>query len=467
MAQSSTRSIELQQDPVRPAPTNVSSTEADVYSSSLRYSAGLHDGQRVLGETGGTERDFASRSEALQTWNGSSANLAKTLAIFLCFLIMGANDAAYGPLLPYLMRFYDVTHTIVSLIFLSPFIGYVGSAVLNNWTHLRAGQRGIAILCSSCHLVAYIIISQHPPFFVLVAAFILAGFANGLANAAWNSWMGSLANASELLGFMHSFYGLGGVSSPPIATAFITQLHLPWYKFYYVMIGLASVEVATLVFAFWSETSVVYKELHRVNEVEREANLTGALCRMPAARVAWTCAAFLLGYAGIEVALGGWIVLFMIEVRNGEAFASGMSAMGFWLGITVGRAVLGFVTVRFGIKTMTSSYICAAIGLQLIFWLVPEFYVSVLAVALQGFFLGPLYPSIVLVASKLLPRHQHVVVIGFAAAFGGCGAAVLPFLTGLLAEGVGVQVLQPVILALMVVLLAVWLVLPRMNKKRD
>ena len=64
----------------------------------------------------------------------------------------------------------------------------------------------------------------------------------------------------------------------------------------------------------------------------------------------WVCALFLLGYVGIEVALGGWIVVFMIQVRQSAEFASGMTAMGFWLGITVGRVVLGFVTPRLGEK---------------------------------------------------------------------------------------------------------------------
>lgn len=71
---------------------------------------------------------------------------------------------------------------------------------------------------------------------------------------------------------------------------------------------------------------------------------------MPAARTTWICAIFFLGYVGVEVALGGWIVEFMIRVRNAEAFPSGMSATGFWLGITVGRVVLGFVTPRIGEK---------------------------------------------------------------------------------------------------------------------
>ena len=75
-----------------------------------------------------------------------------------------------------------------------------------------------------------------------------------------------------------------------------------------------------------------------------------ALIRLPHARVTWLCAIFLLGYVGIEVALGGWIVKFMLEVRHGKDFASGMTATGFWMGLTVGRLVLGFVTPRLGEK---------------------------------------------------------------------------------------------------------------------
>lgn len=71
---------------------------------------------------------------------------------------------------------------------------------------------------------------------VLVLAFILAGFGNGVADAAWNAWVGNLANSSELLGFLHAFYGVGGVISPLIATTLITKANLEWYAFYYIMV---------------------------------------------------------------------------------------------------------------------------------------------------------------------------------------------------------------------------------------
>lgn len=40
----------------------------------------------------------------------------------------------------------------------------------------------------------------------------------------------------------------------------------------------------------------------------------------------------------------------MIRVRDGGAFASGMTATGFWIGLTVGRVVLGFITPKIGEK---------------------------------------------------------------------------------------------------------------------
>ena len=67
---------------------------------------------------------------------------------------------------------------------------------------------------------------------------MLAGFGNGLADAAWNAWIGNMANPNEVLGFLHAFYGLGAVLSPLIATTMITKGNrLPWYYFYYVMVS--------------------------------------------------------------------------------------------------------------------------------------------------------------------------------------------------------------------------------------
>ena len=99
------------------------------------------------------------------------------------------TDAPRSAVIPYLGPYYNVSYTVVSLVFLSPLVGYVSAAVLNNYLHKTGGQRGVAIVGATAHLVSYTVICLHPPFPVLVFVFILAGFGNGILDAAWNAWV--------------------------------------------------------------------------------------------------------------------------------------------------------------------------------------------------------------------------------------------------------------------------------------
>lgn len=164
------------------------------------------------------------------------------------------------------------------------------------------------------------------------------------------------------------------------------------------------------------------------------------------------------------VGLGGWIITFMLRVRGASRYASGISGSGFWAGMAVGRAGLGFVTERFGERLCLTIYLAICIGLELLFWLVPNFAVSAVAVAFLGFFLGPMFPGAVTVTAKLLPKRIHVSAIGFAMAMGGSGGTVFPFVIGAIAASKGVEVLQPIVLSLIVVVAAVWLSFPRIKK---
>lgn len=374
---------------------------------------------------------------------------------------MGANDAAYGAIIPYLEEYYHLNYTIVSLVFFSPLGGYAAAALLNNWIHNHFGQRGVAFLGPFCHLAAYVGIACHPPYPALVVFFLLAGFANGIEDAAWNAWIGKLASPNELLGLLHGFYGVGAVLSPLIATSLITKAGWGWWGFYYLMVGAAAMELITSMATFWGATSLYWRS------TGASSDSGGLLKEALKNRTSWVAAIFLLGYVGVEVALGGWIVVFMTRERDGGDFESGMVATGFWIGITVGRILLGFVTPKIGEQLAVSIYVPAAIGFHLLFWLVPQFVASAVAVAIEGFFLGPLFPAIIVATTKVLPAHLHVSAIGFAAALGGSGAAIFPFAVGVLAQAKGVQVLQPVIVALLAAILGVWALMPRTKKKDD
>ena len=112
----------------------------------------------------------------------------------------------------------------------------------------------------------------------------------------------------------------------------------------------------------------------------------------------------------------------MQRIRHGQPFQSGLTATGFWLGITCGRVVLGFITPIFGERISVSSYLALAVGFELIFWLVPNFISSAVTVSFVGFFLGPMFPAAVIVVTKLLPKQMHVSALGFATGLGGVGS---------------------------------------------
>jgi len=344
----------------------------------------------------------------------------------------------------------------VSLLFLPPFVGYVLAGLLNNLIHHTAGQRGIAFIAPICRLIGYIPLCLHPPYPVLPAVILFAGFGNGLEDSAWNAWVANMEQANEIMGVLHGAYGLGATISPLVASAMVTKGNLPWYTFFYVMVGLSGLELVLGTTAFWGATGKEHRQRTKSTTGQKRTTTRRAL-REP---VTWVVAFFLLAYVGVEVSLGGWIVTFMLRVRHAEPFLAGISVTLFWLGLTIGRVILGFVTERVGEKLAITAYLVLAMVLELLYWLVPDFAASLAFVILLGFFLGPLFPAVIVATTKLMTNDFHVSVIGFAAAFGGGGAALLPFAVGAIAEKKGVQVLQPIVLAILVVLLALWLLLP-------
>jgi fucose permease len=133
--------------------------------------------------------------------------------------------------------YYGINYTVVSLLFLSPFLGYVTAALVNNRMSLRFGRRGAATIAPATRLVTYIVIAVHPPFAVIIVILVLAGFGSGHQDASYNVWLGTMNGATELLSFLHGFYGLGALLAPLIATSMIVKGGLMWYTFFYVMVS--------------------------------------------------------------------------------------------------------------------------------------------------------------------------------------------------------------------------------------
>ena len=89
------------------------------------------------------------------------------------------------------------------------------------------------------------------------------------------------------------------------------------------------------------------------------------------------------------------------------------------------------------------------------------------SVSILGFLLGPVYPCAQTVFVRLLSPNIQVFALGFISAMGSVGGAIVPFLTGLLAQFRGTFVLHPICVAAYAVMLGCWALLPRVKKSTE
>jgi fucose permease len=171
---------------------------------------------------------------------------------------------------------------------------------------------------------------------------------------------------------------------------------------------------------------------------------------------------YFLADVGVETAISGWVVSFMLRSRNATPYIAGLSSSGFWAGMAVGRLVLGPLTDRIGVRKATAIYFVLAALLESLFAALPNPVMSVVLMVVLGFLMGPLFPSGVIVLTELLPKELHVSAVSFVASLGQVGGALLPFGIGAVVEGLGIGVFRYAILVQSILAMLLWAVFARL-----
>ncbi|UKZ58921.1 uncharacterized protein TrAtP1_000243 [Trichoderma atroviride] len=411
------------------------------------YERSIHDAESALPPE--------TAVSTAQRWNDPPRNKYRVFSCFFSFIVYGMNDGAPGAMIHLFREYYHLPHSIISLIFLSPMVGCVLASFTTNRLHAVAGRRGVAAAATGAYILAYIGLTQHPPFGVVVCLLVLTGFGSGLMNGSWNSWFGGLVQGTTMQGFLHGFWGLGATLSPILISRIAAKVE-NWWIFYFMMAGLSVLACIGVTSSFWDDVGSGFRQ----QPVTSLPNAQGTL-KMLNNRVTLTLSAFMVLYVGSEVTIGGWLLTFLMSVRKGSPIASSLATSGFWSGITVGRFALSWITGYVGERIMVSLYLVSAIALELVFWFGQKFAVSAVMAALIGVSTGMIMPSGIRMMTKLLPPEKHLASVGFATAFAVSGSSIFPFAVGALAQAYGVQVLQPVALALFAAQLLLWLFISR------
>jgi fucose permease len=345
-------------------------------------------------------------------------------------------------------------------------LGFICAAFCLDTLRLRLGRAKLLGLGQFCMALGYVPPIASAPYPLVVVSFFFVGFGFALNVAMANIFCGGLQNGTFILGLLHGCYGIGGTTGPLIATALVTVANAVWSRFYIFPLSIVGLVAFLSVWAFWG-----YEREQTPTMREREAPAgTSAILGMFQTlqlRVVQLGALFIFAYQGAEVSISGWVISFLINVRDGDPSSVGYVTAGFWAGITIGRFVLSAPAQRIGEEILVYWLTGGALVFQILVWVVPNVITNAVAVSIVGLLLGPIYPCAMAVFLRKMSGSQAVSGMGTISASGSLGGAVAPFLTGLIAQAVGTFVLHPIVIFLFVVMVICWWALPTEDKRSE
>jgi fucose permease len=253
--------------------------------------------------------------------------------------------------------------------------------------------------------------------------------------------------------WLHASYGLGVTLGPIIMTIALTNLN-SWRAGYSVVGGfqLALAACFALTLPIWNQ-----KESHI--ESEKPKRLTdyktplGETLLQP--RV-WLSVLLFFIYTGSEVALGTWVYTLLVESRGIPSEVAGLWAGSYWATFTVGRIMAGLYAKRVGVNSLVlGSLIVALLGAVLLWWN-PINAANLIAVALIGFAIAPIFPALMSGTSQRVGVHYAANSIGMQMAAGGLGVAVIPSLVGILARQISLEIIPGCLIVLFAGLLGLY-----------
>jgi fucose permease len=356
---------------------------------------------------------------------------------YVAFIALGLPDGLLGVAWPSIRVSFSIPLDAIGMLLAVVVAGYMTSSFLSGPLIARIGVgRVLVISCllTGVGLIGYTLV---PEWWMMVVLGILAGLGAGAIDAGLNTYVA--AHFSDgLMQWLHASYGIGATLGPIIMTIALTTLN-SWRAGYRVVGGFQLVLAAcfVLTLAMWSQkdVSVGSDETKRLTDYKTPMSET---LRQP--RV-WLSALLFFLYVGAEVSLGTWTYTLLTESRGVNPAVAGLWAGSYWATFTVGRLVAGLFAKRVGVKRLVlGGLVGAFLGAVLLSWN-PFAAANLLAVALIGFAIAPIFPALMSGTSQRVGAHFAANTIGMQMAAAGFGTAVIPSLVGTLARRSSLEII--------------------------
>ncbi|PTB62001.1 MFS general substrate transporter [Trichoderma citrinoviride] len=422
--------------------------ESAIEIADLTQAGGPQDG----GSTAETESRSLDKSVYL-----------KLISASFSFFVAGVNDGAIGALIPYFIREHNVSTAIVSSVYGANFLGWLFAAFANTHLYQYLNLGAMLALGAAFQIAAHALRSWDPPFGLFVVTFWVVSVGQAFQDTHANSWVAGAVpkGAHRWLAFIHAMYMAGCLVGPFVATAVASAGEFSrWYLFYTFPLGLGAVNLVLTCVAFRDTLGLRRRSFASDEAVSRNKEAAQLIKKTASTPSVWLLSLFFFFYLGAVLTAGGWVVEYLVNVRHGNLSQMGYVPAASNGGALLGRLLLAEPTHGFGERRMVFVYIVVSIGLQLIFWLVPNIIAASIAVSFIGFFTGPLFPTGISLGSKLFPSEIHSTALPLVFVFAQLGGSLFPIITGVVSADAGVKVLQPMLIALLAITAISWLLVP-------
>jgi len=364
--------------------------------------------------------------------------------IYISFISLGLPDALLGSAWPTVYPQFDVPVSYAGIVSMIIAAGTIISSLFSDRILRRFGVGTVTAFSVATTAAALFGFSFSRSFPALCLWALPYGLGAGSVDAGLNNYV-AVHYTSRHMSWLHCMWGTGATLGPYVMGLVLTR-GLTW-NLGYRIIGVLQLALTAALFASLS--------LWKTAEASGEDPSTPPLSMkqvlaLPGAKA--FIAAFFC-YCAIENTAGLWASSYLV-LHHGMApdTAAGFASL-FYLGLTAGRGINGFLTFRFSDRQLIRLG-AAIIGLGAGMMLLPAAQLSAAGLVVAGIGCAPIYPCMIHSTPDHFGAGHAQSLIGIQMASAYVGTCLMPPLFGLIANHISVALL-PVFLLIALAVMAV------------
>lgn len=369
--------------------------------------------------------------------------------IYLAFISLGLPDALLGAAWPSMYPQFDVPVSYAGIISMIIALGTVVSSLQSDRLTKKLGTGKVTTLSVLMTAMALFGFATSHSFGMLCLWAIPYGLGAGSVDASLNNYV-ALHYESRHMSWLHCMWGIGASAGPYIMGYALTA-GWGWNSGYHIIAVLQIVLTAILLCSLplWKQRPAEVLQDGKVQNVK--ALSIREVLQLAGAREILVC---FFCYCALEQTTGLWASSYLTLHKGVSADTAASFASMFYLGITVGRALSGFLTMKLNdVQMIRLGEVIIGIGV-LVMLLPFGQSLSLTGLILIGLGCAPVYPCVIHSTPAHFGADKSQAIIGIQMACAYVGTCLMPPVFGLIANHITVALL-PVYLLIILVLMVI------------